>query len=678
MLSKHLFLLFAALAVARGAPLKDGRGNIMRVYSPDVHGLRLVDPPIAQRDAAAPVPAAPVARAAESAADDRVHIMPVYSPDVHGFRLEHHARDHNEALNDQFRLFAAAAVALQVATLDSPMDNPDLQYMPVYTPDVHGRRAIYYRRNEAASTDFIHTHELYEHCLTYLVRPEVSSVDIGTLARLACTSKATSELALDILWRNLRSPSPILRLLPADACALVQGTYVLTRPLVETDFSLFDKYAHRVRIVDFSDFKRNGMGCDLFAHLKIHRDPIFPRLLAMNWHPSIKFNTVGAFHLISPGVPAARLSVTIWDSSLPHTSPTPDPSGIAVLLAQPWGSWIPDVRSLRLEAMTFYFSTANIFGGLRALKNLQHLFVGFTVGPDILAHLACLPNLLALHLWEEDEGCMDRVKQTVDEHRRRTGQRSFPALEKLRITQPCEYSELETLFGLITSSALHTVAFVLGDCDSVDLSFLHLITGPDTSGSLERRRSLRHIEFEISPPEPGSDVSPLPSTVLDPLYACPNLTTVYFRAAMHLADDDIARIASSWPRLQTLDARTGVQPAVHLDALPALAAHCPRLHELRISVDARGGPRGGAAVHPPSHALQTLELFGSPVRAEDAGPVTQFLNHAFPRLAYFDGTLPDPYAPEHNEDAWETVRNALPGVDWEWKARRAVLSREGI
>ncbi|KAJ7432392.1 hypothetical protein FB451DRAFT_1197099 [Mycena latifolia] len=525
----------------------------------------------------------------------------------------------------------------------------------------------------AASTEFIHTHELYEHCLTYLVPPRTPSVEFGVLARLARTSKATSELALNTLWRTLFSPSPILRLLPPDASELVQGTHVLKRPLAEADFGLFDKYAHRVRIVDFSDFTRNGMGCDLFASLKIHRDPIFPRLWEMDWHPSTKFNTVDAFHLLSRAVPAEKFSLTIWDGSLAPSGRPSDPRGIAALLTEPFASWIPDVRSLRLEITTAYLSTANILGGLQALTTLQHLVVGFAVGPDILTHLVFLPQLLSLHLREADEQCLEAVKQKADEHRRRTDQRSLPALEKFSITQPCEYPGLSILLDLITSSALHTIVFGLSSRDPVDLSFLHLVTGPDTS---ERWRSLRHVEFEITP-EPGSSVPPLPSTLLDPLYACPNLTTVRFRAVMHLTDDDIERMGSSWPNLEILDAHTGVQPTVHLDALSALAARCLRLQEIQISVDARGGPRRGAAVHPPSYSLQKLAVFGSPLTEEDVDPVTRFLNPALPRLAEFDGSLPHPYSLESNEDVWEIVKEALPGVDWEYReVMREILARE--
>ncbi|KAJ6559346.1 hypothetical protein B0H10DRAFT_1177960 [Mycena sp. CBHHK59/15] len=161
----------------------------------------------------------------------------------------------------------------------------------------------------AAASQFILTHEVYEIFLTFLTPPMTSSVEFRALAQLARTSKATSDLALDTLWRTLFNPSPILGLLPADACERVQAKHVLKRPLTESDLCVFDKYAHRVRIVDFSRFTGVTMGCELFSSLRTYRDPIFPRLLAFQWHPSIKFNTVGEFHLLSRGVPADKFSL---------------------------------------------------------------------------------------------------------------------------------------------------------------------------------------------------------------------------------------------------------------------------------------------------------------------------------------------------------------------------------
>ncbi|KAJ7698648.1 hypothetical protein B0H17DRAFT_325096 [Mycena rosella] len=120
----------------------------------------------------------------------------------------------------------------------------------------------------------------------------------------------TSDPALDLLWTNLTRPSQIVHLLPDEVYELTKSRqYNLKRALVESDFTVFDKYASRVKFVDFSSyFTSITGGCELLSTLKSFRDPIFPRLLGFDWHPTAKFNTVGAFHLISLSKPRMRQS----------------------------------------------------------------------------------------------------------------------------------------------------------------------------------------------------------------------------------------------------------------------------------------------------------------------------------------------------------------------------------
>ncbi|KAJ7127780.1 hypothetical protein C8R44DRAFT_778788, partial [Mycena epipterygia] len=105
----------------------------------------------------------------------------------------------------------------------------------------------------------------------------------------ACSGcKITSGPALDLLWSKLTSPARLIDLIPEDA--LIKGTHgaaqwALRRPLVESDFLVFDKYASRVRCVDFaSSLTSMAGGCELFATLKSFRDPILPRLEDFEWH----------------------------------------------------------------------------------------------------------------------------------------------------------------------------------------------------------------------------------------------------------------------------------------------------------------------------------------------------------------------------------------------------------
>ncbi|KAJ7141906.1 hypothetical protein C8R43DRAFT_1200399 [Mycena crocata] len=281
---------------------------------------------------------------------------------------------------------------------------------------------------ESAAHQFICITELYELLLMHLAQGKSYERNDISVARLARVSKMTSNLALDLLWKNLSRPSQIIHLLPDDVYELTPNRkYNLTRPLVEGDFAVFDKYAPRVRSVDFaSSFTGISAGCELFATLKSFRDPIFPHLLNFEWHPTAKFNTMGAFHLISRefNVPKDRFSLTMWNTVKVSDEPVqatanfatgPGSADTITLFRQPLSSWLPDVSSLVLQTGT-YLQKAAILDGLASLSNLQHLDARLALDADILFHLAGLPNLKSLHMWEQENQTILTLRQTITQH----------------------------------------------------------------------------------------------------------------------------------------------------------------------------------------------------------------------------------------------------------------------
>ncbi|KAJ7880140.1 hypothetical protein B0H13DRAFT_1891936 [Mycena leptocephala] len=522
---------------------------------------------------------------------------------------------------------------------------------------------------KTAANQFIHTQDLYEVLLTHFAPPWTTRFELHTLAQLARTCKATSDLALDTLWRTFITPSHILRLLPVDAYELVDTKYALVRPLVESDFEVFDQYAPRIRVADFSDPSRS-MGCDLFSSLKAFRDPIFPRLLELRWRFS--FDTVGAFQIISRGLPANAFSLSFSAGNLTSSRPRENahpanPREVAPLLDQPLSSWFPDVQSLNLNLSigTKHRAIGHVLEGLQSLTRLEHLTVNFPVGPSILAHLARLPHLLSLHLFEEDERCIYAAKQILDGRSLGTRGSSLSALEKLSI-RTCEYGTLCALLALITSPALHTVNFDLNTFHPIDATPFRLITGPDPTGSFARRASLCHIKFHFMYPS-GTDRGGLPlhTGLLDPLFTCPNLITLVVNASVFLDDADVERMASTWPRLQRLSIYNDAdKPVVHIATLSILASRCPHLAEIEMSVDTRSPPRSLSPGVLPALWVRKLYLFASLLEPEEEQLVADFLNLAFPRLAEFLGSEA---RAEGITAPWYSVKAALPCVDWEYR-----------
>ncbi|KAI9063937.1 hypothetical protein FKP32DRAFT_650059 [Trametes sanguinea] len=90
----------------------------------------------------------------------------------------------------------------------------------------------------------------------------------GTLARLARTCRAFHQPSLDVLWRHQFTLGPLVKTLPEDAWEEDQrrrrSPYIgepdtiihdltITRPLLSSDWSRFDYYAHRIKSLGYFD-----------------------------------------------------------------------------------------------------------------------------------------------------------------------------------------------------------------------------------------------------------------------------------------------------------------------------------------------------------------------------------------------------------------------------------------
>ncbi|KAJ6514228.1 hypothetical protein C8R47DRAFT_1090678 [Mycena vitilis] len=539
---------------------------------------------------------------------------------------------------------------------------------------------------------FTHCQDLYEVLLTSFDSGEQQA--LNTLARLC---KATSPLALDALWHTLIVPTNIIHLLPEDACRLtVPGfgqarQFMLERPLIESDLAIFDKYASRVRVVQFGGHRGFSMGSEIFSALKEHRDPIFPNLRELVWHPSTNPNSLhascdflGVFHLISRHVPLEKLSFTLWEvlnippetlARLPiHISA--DMSNVVACMNKPLASWIPDVPTLELSTGS-HIALPDILGGLKALTQLRHLRVNFSVGPTILRHLAGVPQLLSLHLWEESANTIQTLSALVDHLQLTTGLQSFPALENISLNtvRSCSSVAIDTLLPLITCDALRTSSFSVDDTHPVDFAFVSLLAAP------HRAAQLRDIQIHVTKLHPSqAEVS---SAVLAPLYSCANLESFDFLGALFIEEPHFARMTASWPRLRSLrlvnTQPAPPAPAVRIYALWGMLQTCPQLHKLIMPVDARVT---GAHERPapgglrPLYAMGDLMFLASPCERADADPVAALLNRAFPRLAQFGGTV-ETRGPSEADWPWHTVKNQLPEVDTEYRMMMAsILAKE--
>ncbi|KAJ7773696.1 hypothetical protein DFH07DRAFT_1057213 [Mycena maculata] len=532
--------------------------------------------------------------------------------------------------------------------------------------------------SQSIGSQFFAIHELLLLVLSYLSpagKGTISSIDSNSLANLARVSRSISDVALDALWRSIHQPDAIVRLLPADACEVVETwdddndckvqEYKLRRPLTANDFVAFDEYAPRIRFVDFSNSSRIlGRGCELFPYIKAFRNPILPELTDFRWEPSVVNGSIGAFHLLSrdASVPREEFSMLLW-SEIEHIPGESDVIASTIdAFNDPALPWLPDVKKLTLRIIHFLPA---VKAAIQRLKNLEYFSCDLRLDPAVFESLAALPHLRFIDLrWLPTDATTTVAADS----------QSFRALEGLRISGTL--SSIYALLPVISSPDLLSVRLTTKDFQSrsIEPALFSLLLPPAVPA---RAATLQHFTFtgpsKVTARSPG--VGRVVLTAFAPLHACRALQT--FRIdidATHLVftDNDVQAMARAWPALTVLTIapprRDSLRPPpdVHLYALWALAVGCPRLRQLALEVNAEVAqpfrPEDGAdapsGARPP---MEELTLHCSP--CGDPALVAGFLEVAFPRLsARAFHAYPTKGRPE-DKDKWAAVTAALGGSD---------------
>ncbi|KAJ3565409.1 hypothetical protein NP233_g7649 [Leucocoprinus birnbaumii] len=127
-----------------------------------------------------------------------------------------------------------------------------------------------------------------------------------TLAALACTCRAWSDVALDRLWHDIRGISPLLCCL--DLWEDANGSWTIKRPLTDSDRATFCRYASRVRRLLRVASSDEDTPAAHYALSLISDSCILPNLCRLEWDTQ---NPV-AFHYIrqylNPGLKELYIS----------------------------------------------------------------------------------------------------------------------------------------------------------------------------------------------------------------------------------------------------------------------------------------------------------------------------------------------------------------------------------
>ncbi|KAJ7472119.1 hypothetical protein FB451DRAFT_1399408 [Mycena latifolia] len=529
--------------------------------------------------------------------------------------------------------------------------------------------------SESIGSQFFAIHELLLLVLSYLSphKATISSIDTDSLANLARVSRNISDAALDALWRSMHQPDAIVKLLPADAYELLEGNnwdedtdsrseeYRLKRPLTPDDFVAFDKYAPRIRYVDFSNSSKIlGPGCEVFPYFKAFRDPILPSLADFRWEPSVVNGSIGAFHLLSPeaSLPSQEFSLLMW-SEIEHVTGESDLIAETIdAFNDPALPWLPDVKKLTLRTLHYLPAVRT---AVLNLSNLEHFSCDLCLDASVFESLATLPRLRFVDLrWLPP----DAAKTVLP------GSRSFRALEGVRISGTL--TSIEALLPLISSPDLLSVRILAKDFQSrsIEPSLLSLLLPPSVP---TRASTLMHFTFVGPPRSSDPRLARLELAAFTPLYACRALQT--FRvdidtSQLVFGDADLYAMAHAWPALTVLhvvpprpSSRRG--PALNLYALWALASGCPQLRQLAVEVNAEvvqafraeDGGAGTGTVVTSRRSMEEFMLYCSP--CGEPVLVASFLNLAFPQLpARVFHVYPPSTRPE-DKGKWATVTALL-------------------
>ncbi|KAG1902869.1 uncharacterized protein F5891DRAFT_1214175 [Suillus fuscotomentosus] len=378
-----------------------------------------------------------------------------------------------------------------------------------------------------------------------------------TFAMLARTCSALSEASLDVLWSELDS------LRPLSSCIYAANTVSSSDELTieanddtRPDFSVFDKYAHRVRKLDLSGqqrfLRRNGgypsltedLGALLYYTLN---SPLLPNLRHLAWAPGMGLNLLR--HLLGPHLLSLKIPSHRWSSA----------STLFALTKIP--ALCPKIKSLTLQVHSWdghidseltqsSHCISRVIGSWPKLEELDCNPMTF----EGVLRLSGMESLRILRLQVNAASVIELPPDSL----------SFPSLHTFQF----QTDTLDTAITLMKAMKSFPKSLKIdvfagrsrrGTCSPEIVGVLLGLVGRDAF-------ELRH--FSLNLPFLLGDNPENVSEILRPLFVCRELRTLSLRMSspFTLGDDDLEMMARAWPLLEELEL---------IDLRPRVATHTP-------------------------------------------------------------------------------------------------------
>ncbi|KDQ62062.1 hypothetical protein JAAARDRAFT_189437 [Jaapia argillacea MUCL 33604] len=473
-----------------------------------------------------------------------------------------------------------------------------------------------------------------------------------TLAALARTCQTFRAPALDVLWRahdgltelvKCLSPSSWMELHTTNANGRVNSILKRRRSLTPSDFTRFDYYAVRVKILRlpgkkvYPGFRRPyPIDNELFHALSRCRPNhiLFPSLLNLEWSYSVHSSpqsTIPPIHMfLSPSI--KQFSLLSW---------WPNPEEGAITFLQSLRDSSPSIETLTLPRKSSINVRKQLISQIYQFPHLRHLDIGFEIiSPEEIVHLATLPNLEGLQLSLSNNFTTHHLQsQTLLFPDAFTEHKPFAVLRSLRIGGT-DLATCTALLSWISPCALTEVSFISHPPPSPallhqNLAILSTACSPSSLLSLQIHASVTN---DI-PRDEDIHSRTINSASLLPLLAFCSLERVQLTTGCLIALDDpiLEKLAAAWPRLSHLDFGTSPETvhvtSVTLAGLIPLAKHCPCLNHLSIilhaSTEAMETRIEGTF---PGHPLESLNLGKSTIVTSGSPLIADILFHLFPKL----------------------------------------------
>ncbi|THH29010.1 hypothetical protein EUX98_g5183 [Antrodiella citrinella] len=476
------------------------------------------------------------------------------------------------------------------------------------------------------------SHKVFQ--IPEIVELILSFLDDASNASNARVCKKWSDIALNLLWREVPDIQPLFEILsPLEQVpgrrSLAEVGYLFTRKLGVSDWERLSRYSRRVRaLVHGPDWPKpvSTLAFDEVARSRptLH---ILPNLRSLAW-----------LTLDSDGM---RSSLMFMHEHIVQFS-----ASLYRNIEYPLSDYFKEVV-LRMPHLThldlrFDFAVHHVEPDLIALvrglpKLKQVIFPLYSLTTRIVQAMSTLPHLGTIQFEFKDSQGQGDVEDVLHfAPKLREG--AFPALWDLSLSARLQdvTTLLNNAYGPTNLTTLYIHVLTPTQPDEVT-RFLNALA---ENCQLMTHLYLDYMTSSMVQAQDDPDLHPrLSWDALRPLLALPNLVVFELRwdQPIQITQADIEEIAPKWPSLEVflfncepLDPSEESTLTVH--ALLPFARHCPKLRELGLYIDAtKITDEDAAALGPSVKPFKSLERVCMGLSSiSDPGPVALFLSRLCP------------------------------------------------